>query len=241
MKMIILAAGKGTRISRQIDGKPKCCLNIGGVELINRNIQKLRTLGFDDICVATGYKKDHVIKSVTQSDIVFCNNPFYEVTNSIASLWFCQANIKTTSDLYIMNGDVFFDEIIIQELIDTKELVTMIGDSSRKNEADYKFNWDDNFYLKKFGKEMQKCDISGEYVGIAKIRKEFMTKFVNKLNEMILQGDYSSWWEDVLYRLSSDNEVDIKVMDLKGKHFWAEIDFIEDYNRITEYLKSERK
>jgi choline kinase len=30
-------------------------------------------------------------------------------------------------------------------------------------------------------------------------------------------------------------------MDLKGKHFWAEIDFIEDYNRITEYLKSERK
>lgn len=241
MKMIMLAAGKGTRISRQVDGKPKCCLNIGGIELINRNIQKLKTLGFDEIIVATGYKKDHVTSKVPDSDVVFVNNPFYEVTNSIASLWFCQGNIKTTSDLYIMNGDVFFDENILRELINTNESVTMIGDSSRIDEADYKFKWDDNYKLRRFGKELPKTDISGEYVGIAKIKEGFVPSFVNKLNKMILQGEYNCWWEDVLYRLSSEKEVDINVLDLKGEHFWAEIDFIEDYNRIVEYLKSEGK
>lgn len=238
MRIIMLAAGKGSRISRHIEGKPKCCLDIWGSELINRNIKKLRILGFNDICIATGYRNDYVIETVSDSLVTFCNNPFYEVTNSIASLWFCQDKIHNGSDLYLMNADVFFNEEIFQKLINSNELVTMVGDSSRKEEADYKFNWDHNCILKKYSKELPLCDISGEYVGIAKINKAYLSTFVNTLNNMILNGEYHCWWEDILYKLSSENKLNIQVIDLKGKHFWAEIDFVEDYNRIVEYLNS---
>lgn len=237
----MLAAGKGTRISRHIEGKPKCCLDIGGIELINRNIKKLKILGFNEICIATGYRNDYVINTVSDSLVTFFNNPFYEVTNSIASLWFCQENIESDSDLYLMNADVFFNGEIFQKLINSNELVTMVGDSSRKEEADYKFNWDQNYILKKYGKELPFHDISGEYVGIAKINKDFLANFVNKMNKMILQGDYNCWWEDILYKLSFENKLNIKVIDIKGEYFWAEVDFVEDYNRIVEYLKSNQE
>jgi choline kinase len=241
MKIIMLAAGRGTRISRHIEGKPKCCLDIGGTELINRNIKKLRILGFNEISIATGYRNDFVIETVSDSRVIFYNNPFFEVTNSIASLWFCQKNIKNSSDLYLMNGDVFFDEEIFLKLIKSDELVTMVADSSRKEEADYKFNWDQNYILKKFGKELPLSEVSGEYVGIAKINKAFLPTFTATMNNMILGGEYHSWWEDILYNLSSENRVDIKVIDIKGKHFWAEIDFVEDYNRIIEYLRANQE
>ena len=31
MKALIMAAGRGTRISRYIEGKPKCTVDIGGI------------------------------------------------------------------------------------------------------------------------------------------------------------------------------------------------------------------
>ena len=40
------------------------------------------------------------------------------------------------------------------------------------------------------------------------------------------------WWEDVLY--SFVGERPIYVEDVAGR-FWAEVDFIEDYERILEF------
>ena len=99
--------------------------------------------------------------------------------------------------------------------------------------ADYKFYYEDN-QLIKFGKELEGEDISGEYVGIAKVSKSFLPEFKERLNNLIKEGKYGMWWEDVLY--SFVGERTIYVDDVSGK-FWAEVDFIEDYERILEFRK----
>ncbi|EJT6666008.1 phosphocholine cytidylyltransferase family protein, partial [Clostridium perfringens] len=38
MKALILAAGRGTRISRYLSGRPKCTVDIGGISLIENTI-----------------------------------------------------------------------------------------------------------------------------------------------------------------------------------------------------------
>jgi choline kinase len=108
----------------------------------------------------------------------------------------------------------------------------MLADSSRCEEGDYLFKFEDEKLLM-YGKDLRGADISGEYVGIAMIRREFQNIFLGKLQSLIDAQQHSLWWEDVLYSLIAE-ERDVYVKDITGL-FWSEIDFIEDYRRITEY------
>ena len=51
---------------------------------------------------------------------------------------------------------------------------------------------------------------------------------------MIEGQESDKWWENVLYSMTSER--DIYVKDVDGA-FWAEVDYIEDYNKILDYVK----
>ena len=59
MKVLILAAGRGTRISRYLSGKPKCTVDIGGGQcLIEYTIDLLHSRGIQDIGIVLGYENN---------------------------------------------------------------------------------------------------------------------------------------------------------------------------------------
>ena len=51
---------------------------------------------------------------------------------------------------------------------------------------------------------------------------------------MIENGEYDLWWENVLYSFVGQEE--IHTFDTEGI-FWSEVDTIEDYDRVLEYIK----
>lgn len=233
MNVLILAAGRGTRISRYLEGKPKCMVDIGGKALIQYTIDLLKSKGIKKIGIVLGYK-DYIIRDFLKNQkIDFFYNPFFDVTNSIASCWFAK-DFFVNEDTLIMNGDVFMDENILDQILEEKLNPVLFADETRKEEADYKLKYTDNI-LEKYGKELSGVDITGEYIGIAKISASFVEKFVDKLNQMINEQKHSVWWENVLYDLSSSTNIYVK--DVNGK-FWAEVDYIEDYQRIKNYVAS---
>ncbi|MGA1977479.1 MAG: phosphocholine cytidylyltransferase family protein [Bacteroidales bacterium] len=234
MRAMILAAGKGTRISRLINNTPKCCVDIGGTELINHSIGVLNNVGITDIALITGYGKEKVLDVLKAQNVKIYYNPFFEVTNSIASLWFARDFLRGSEETIILNGDVFFEESIIEKCLVSKDEILMLADSSKIKGADYRFNWKDSTLLK-FGKDLSDDETTGEYVGLAKISSGFISNFITRLNKMIESGNYNGWWEDVIYSFIKE-EYKVKILDLKGKTFWAEIDYVEDYNRIKEYF-----
>ncbi len=224
-----MAAGKGTRISRYIEGKPKCTVNIGDITLIEYTIQELHKRGIYDIALVLGYKAQVLEDLLNKYKVKFYYNYFYDVTNSIASAWFARDFID--DDIIMMNADVFLETRIIDLLLEESENPVMIADSSRKEEADYKFKFLDGKLLK-YGKNLCGNDISGEYVGIAKMKKSFLEDFKNRLEKLIKEGSHNMWWEDVIYSFVQEREIYVK--DIVGD-FWAEVDFVEDYKRILEY------
>lgn len=230
MKALIMAAGVGTRISRYIEGKPKCTVDIGDSSLIECTIKELKKRGITEIGMILGYKSNVIEELLKVYKIKYYYNYFYEVTNSIASAWFARDFFD--DDLILMNADVFLEPKLIDEVFKEKRSPILFADSSRKEEADYKFYYEDN-QLIKYGKELSGEEISGEYVGIAKMNREFTGKYLIRLEELIRAGKHSMWWEDVLY--SFVKERIIHIMDIKGM-FWAEVDFIEDYERILKFL-----
>lgn len=231
MKALIMAAGKGTRISRYIEGKPKCTVDIGGTTLIEYTIQELLKRGITEIALVLGYRYEVLQDILKHYPITYYYNPFYDVTNSIASAWFAKEFIN--DDLLLMNADVYLEDKLLDDLLLSVQSPVLYSDSSRKEEADYKFYYEAN-RLVKYGKDLKLEEISGEYVGVAKLEKAFLSCFLERLNELITANQHGLWWEDVLY--SYVKERDIYIREIKGL-FWAEVDFIEDYERILAYRK----
>lgn len=235
MRAILLAAGKGTRISRMIEPIPKCTLPIKDEPLIRHTVKMLMEKGMD-ITVCVGYKKEKIFEALEGLDIDFVYNPFFDITNSIASLWFARDRLK--EELLIMNADVFFSAEILELVLKFDNDNVLAIDKSRIEIGDYFFATSDNGCLKKYGKALPLKERSGEYVGIAKLSKRFVPEFVKRLEKMIDTQQYSKWWENVIYSFTDNNEKLIHTVDVEG-NFWAEIDYFDDYERILNYLKNQ--
>lgn len=232
MKAFILAAGRGTRISRMIANVPKSTLPINGKPLIRITVEKLLEANIEPI-VCVGYQKDKIYEALSGLDIKYYHNPFFEITNSIASLWFAKEELE--GDVLIINADVYFSEEILERILeDTRDNVMAI-DASRVEVGDYFFSTTDNGCIRKYGKDLPVEERSCEYVGIAKINQNFISPFKAQLEKMIDGQEHQCWWENVLYSFTDMNRYEINTLDVDGL-FWAEIDFFDDYERILNYI-----
>jgi len=240
MKCILLAAGRGTRISRHIQAIPKSTLPIDGNKpLIRYTVEMLIEMGIEPI-VCAGYKRDNVHDALSGLDVKFYYNPFYSITNSIASLWFAKDELE--EDTIVMNADVFLEKDFITALTKNECKAVMASDSNpeRKEKGDFFFSVNENSCISKYGKDLPLEDRDTEYVGIAKISSRFIGQFKDRLESLIEQGHFDAWWENVLYSFADLDEEAIETIDV-GKYFWREIDYIDEYEEILNYVKMKKR
>ncbi|GAC1351036.1 MAG: NTP transferase domain-containing protein [Polyangiales bacterium] len=226
MKAIIMAAGVGSRLSRVTGDGPKCLLRIGDRTMIDRTIALLHSKGIVDIAVVVGYQAAQIREHLGDT-VRYHDNPFYPITNSIASLW--MAREELTGPALLMNADVYFESKIVDILLAETRPAVLLSDSSRLATADYKFSWNGD-QIVRYGKDIPVAEAHGEYVGIAKVSGEFMPMFRDRLETLIRAQNFRAWWEDALYSFISEG-TPIFHRDIAGK-VWGEVDFIEDYERL---------
>lgn len=236
MKAILLAAGRGTRISRMIEEIPKSVLPVNGIPLIRRSVMMILEKGIQPI-VCVGYRQEKIYEALEGLPVKYYYNPFYDVTNSIASLWF--ARDELSEDTIIMNGDVYIDDDILNRIIETQKDCSLMVDTGRTVVGDY-FLKLENGFIRKYGKELPLEERSCEYVGIGKIRKVFLEEFKDKLERLISSQQHQLWWENILYSLVDSAEKNIGTIDIKGV-FWSEIDYFDDYERIIAHIDQDKK
>ena len=235
MLAILMAAGIGSRMGKYAD-KPKCMWPIENEPLIERTVKMLTSKGCR-VVIVTGYQEDVLHEALKAYPVEWRNNPFYRVTNSIASLWFARDLLTGEEDVMMANADVFWSEELFELLKSSKEKATLLGDRTRTLIGDYFFKTSGGF-LVNYGKDLPESERSCEYVGAAMIRAEFVPGFRERLEEMIRTEQYQIWWENVLYEHCWDYPV--YVQDVDGR-FWGEIDCLEDYNRIAEHVRDAEK
>lgn len=237
MKAIILAGGVGSRISREVN-KPKSLLDIGdGMPLLRYTVMMLQKKGID-VSIVLGYKKEMFYDVLKGLDVKFYVNPFYRVTNSIASLWFAKEEITDQADYIFMNADVYLEPEILDKMLACQEDISMLADYRKILEGDYFFQCDAKGLVHKYGKELPKEERSCEYVGAAKISSRYIGEFKRVMEEMIHTEQYGTWWETILY--SRCEEIQIHTIDA-APYFWSEIDYIEDYEKIVRFVKGKHK
>lgn len=229
---ILMAAGCGTRISREINDYCKCTLDIGGISLIRYTVQMLIDNEIN-VHIVVGYDAERVMKALEGMPVTFHRNHFYSITNSLVSLWFAKEAIS--DDVVILgNADVYWENTLLQRLLYEERDNVMLCDSSRVEIGDYLFRVEDGKVVA-FGKGNNCQGANCEYVGLAAIKGEMIPKFKERLEHLVANQNHGFWWEQVLYSMTSEQP--IWAEDISGA-FWAEIDYIEDYKRILEYRKN---
>lgn len=231
MKAILMAAGIGSRISRAVS-KPKSTLDVGGVPLIARTVDMLIAEGVE-VAVVVGFKSAEVRQALQGRDVRFFVNPFYRVTNSMASLWFAREFLDG-DDVLLANADVFWGEGMYEDLMSDTNDIVMLGDESRVDVGDYFFLVEDGL-IKGFGKELERADRTTEYVGVARVAGHMVPQFRQRLEALVVAERYDLWWENVLYEHIDETPVHVRDM---SDFFWAEIDYIDDYQRILDYIRT---
>lgn len=68
MKAMILAAGLGTRLKPITDKTPKALVEVGGVPMLERIIQRLKKQGFKQIVINVHHFADQIIKFLQERD-----------------------------------------------------------------------------------------------------------------------------------------------------------------------------
>lgn len=118
VKLVILAAGRGTRLRPITDKIPKPLVELpDGESIIHKSISNLRSgWDFDEIVIVSGYKRKYLNEFAEDctTDGVPVNviyNPFYSEAGPVISLRVVSHKIEA-DDVVIINGDTLYSERI---------------------------------------------------------------------------------------------------------------------------------
>jgi L-glutamine-phosphate cytidylyltransferase len=224
MQTIILAAGKGSRLGRDV---PKAMLKIAkDTTILDTQLRNLSTISsIENIVVVVGFKSELITQKYF--DLSFIYNDRYDRTNTAASLLL--ALEKTNEDdILWLNGDVVFDEDILRLIQKNPGHNLVFVKRGSCGAEEVKYSVDRDGAILRISKTVYNG--LGEAVGINFIKKQDLPTLIACLTECE-PGDF---FEKAI-ELAIERSVRFLPVDI-GDDFCIEIDFEEDLNTVKEHF-----
>ena len=219
-----MVAGKGSRLNPLTLDNPKSIFKLDQkTTLIARMVNLIRRYDTEaDIVVVTGHKHKSIEREL--ENVTFINNPFYEVTNSIASLWFAREHLNT-DNVVLIDGDIVMSEKLIRDVVcQPTEKALVLLDSSINEDGDYNVQVSGNRVLV-MSKELD--SYYGEYAGITKLDKASALLMKVEVENMVDSGYYDQWYENALVQMIFKDDFELFFVDISD-YEWTEVDNVSD-------------
>lgn len=180
MKVIILAAGRGSRLGERTKDRPKCMVEVCGKTILSRCMDTLSQarIAREQIGIVTGYRQD----LIQETGVTYFHNANWESTNMVCSLLEAREWLEQDTCL-VCYSDIIYNSRAIQALRDTQAplAVTYYTDfwklwSARMEDplSDLEtFRVDSCGNLQEIGKKPTgKQDVMGQYMGLIRFTPE---------------------------------------------------------------------
>lgn len=232
MNYIIPAAGIGTRLHPLTQESAKCLFKLGPeMTIIKRMIKLLNKFDSNaEIIIITGFAQDKIHEEIKEfSNIRFIHNPFYKVTNSIASVWLAREYMNGST--VIINSDIVFEQNLCKEVITApirEDAVLM--DGSIRAEGDYNVQVHGGL-VTVMSKELN--NYHGEYAGVTRLTDSGVEKLKFELNHMVNGGYYNQWYETALVQMIFSDSFQLHYIDIQT-YSWTEVDTVDDLLKAKE-------
>ena len=230
MKVIMLAAGVGKRMSAVTNIIPKCLIKVGEKTLLERHLETISLLGIKDIVFVVGHFKEKIKETLDNTDngfnIKFIENEQY-TKGSILSLWYARDELN--DDVLIMDADVLYHDRLLKKLAESSNKNCFLLDENCEDTGEEMMLFVKGDKVVGISKvHSYDCDFKGEGVGFLKLSANDCHKLKNILEKFEQAGKVNAEYEDSLHELLPHCTVGFEsVEDLP----WIEIDFEEDIER----------
>jgi len=235
MQALILAAGTGSRLGKHTKENTKCMLKINQKRLIDHILVMLNNVGIKKLIMVVGYKKENLIKHVGSQykniEIEYIENPIYNETNNIYSLFLAKEKLGE-DDTILLESDLIFEETILKRLLSDKRKSLAVVDKYQVWMDGTSAILDDNDDILNFFPEnlFRFQDVKHYYktVNIYKFSKEFLqSTYIPFLEAYTKSMGNNEYYESVLRVLTILDKHELKALRLNGEK-WYEIDDLQD-------------
>ena len=235
MQAIILAAGMGKRLGEYTHDNTKCMLEVNGEKLIDRALSSLHGINVSRVVLVVGYKgqnvKDYVGDNYKGTPILYVDNPVYDKTNNIYSLYLAK-DYLLEEDTILLESDLIYEPAVVKRLF--------VDDFPNIALVDKYESWMDGTVVtideeKRITRFIDKNhfkfeEIKSYYktVNIYKFSKEFSAKYyVPFLAAYSTALGNNEYYEQVLRVILHLHDAPLKALPLSGE-VWYEIDDVQD-------------
>lgn len=240
MQGLMLAAGMGKRLGKYTQGNTKCMLNVAGKTLIERAVDALKSAGINKLIIVVGYKsenlKEFVSEKIKDMEIVFIDNPDYDKSNNIYSLYLAKDWLEK-DDTIMLESDLIYENKMIQELVSSKEKdVALVAKYEQWMDGTVVTLDNENRITEFIEKKDFKFDRINEYyktVNIYKLSKEFsQNQYIPFLEAYMKAYGVNEYYELVLKAIVHLSRSTLKALPIENIK-WYEIDDAQDYDIVN--------
>lgn len=183
MKVIILAAGQGTRLRPLTDDRPKCMVEVSGRSIIERQLDAIYACGVsdEDITIICGYCSETLMDRFKDTSINFIVNERYDSTNMVCSLMCARDLMESEDDIIVSYGDIIYGESVFRKILAAEDNISVIVDDgwyeywakrcvNPLDDAET-LMFDDNDYLTEIGQKTTKLEkVQSQYIGLMRFK-----------------------------------------------------------------------
>lgn len=254
MKAIILAAGKGSRMKHMTESLPKClAIHFGGKTLLQTQLDALKKCGISDIVVVRGYEGT----KINFPKIRYVWNREYETNNILGSLMSAPEELE--GDVLVSYSDIWYEESVVKKLMRSDKDIAIGVDIDWKDyyegrkehpieEAENVIFDSDNRVIKIGKIGAAGVEVHGEFIGMMKLTARGCTLLKEHYQraKLIFDGkpyqrakEFRNAYLTDLLQDMADLGVPIHCEIIGSK--WKEIDTLEDFKNVVEWLAKESK
>ena len=249
MKIIIIAAGSSTRLSKEILDIPKGLSKINSKSIIEIQLDLFKKNQLSDITIIVGPNKE----KFKFKNVDYITDHDFQSHDVLGSLMVCRSIIN--DQILISYSDIIFDENILHSMLDFKGdigiAVDLDWEKNYVNRIQHPRSEADNVLLennkilkiKKNIKESKSTQDLGEFLGLMKLSKNGAKIFVEKYEDLLKShnGKFQTapslkkaYLTDMIQELI-DSRFLVEPIIINGK--WHEIDTPEDLQAVRKNLK----
>lgn len=245
MRVVILAAGQGTRLRPLTDHMPKCLVQFKGKSLVDYQLDLFKYYSITDITAVVGYQADVFVREGVSKIL----NEQYATTNMVATLMKAKALFDGGDDVLIAYGDIIYTQHVLEAVLNSQDdfattidlnwlkLWSLRMDNPLSDAETLKVNQDG--FITELGKKTDSYDdIQGQYMGLIKVSKKFATDFIKYYEKLDSAQLYDGQTHPNMYMTSYlqsliDAGFQLKALPVNGG--WLEIDSVQDLEFYEQY------